>query len=409
MNLLLSLAWRNMWRNWRRTAIALAAIVLGVILLLFFDGLIKGSDQAIFGNAVRLYGGNLQVHAAGFRAKANRMPLLPLDNPEAVLQAVRAQPQVQSAALRINTAGVVSSRGNSLPVLITALDPAAEAPISMQAANIAQGRFLLPADGDAILIGEALAERLEVGVGDKLSLVGRSKSELMRQHTMTIVGIYDLGMPDAEKSAVFIPLIDGQQLYNLRGQATEAAIFLHQVGSEDQLMAQLQSQLPGSEVDTWQTLRPEIRQTLDSKLAFSSIFGMVVLFIASIGILNLLLMAVFERTREMGVLAALGMKRWQIMGLFLLEGALIGVVGAAIGCLLGALLIGLISQVGIDMSGASGLGEVMILMGSRLYPSITLADLLSRAVLVIFVAGLASLYPAWHASRKEPADALHHV
>lgn len=409
MNLLLSLAWRNMWRNWRRTAIALAAIVLGVILLLFFDGLIKGSDQAIFGNAVRLYGGNLQVHAAGFRAKANRMPLLPLDNPEAVLQAVRAQPQVQSAALRINTAGVVSSRGNSLPVLITALDPAAEAPISMQAANIAQGRFLLPADGDAILIGEALAERLEVGVGDKLSLVGRSKSELMRQHTMTIVGIYDLGMPDAEKSAVFIPLIDGQQLYNLRGQATEAAIFLHQVGSEDQLMAQLQSQLPGSEVDTWQTLRPEIRQTLDSKLAFSSIFGMVVLFIASIGILNLLLMAVFERTREMGVLAALGMKRRQIMGLFLLEGALIGVVGAAIGCLLGALLIGLISQVGIDMSGASGLGEVMILMGSRLYPSITLADLLSRAVLVIFVAGLASLYPAWHASRKEPADALHHV
>lgn len=409
MNLLLSLAWRNMWRNWRRTAIALTAIVLGVLLLLFFDGLIKGSDQAIFGNAVRLYGGNLQVHATGFRAKANRMPLLPLADPAAVLQAVLAQPQVQSAGLRINTAGIVTSRGSSLPVLITALDPAVEAPISMQAANIAQGRFLLPADGDAILIGEALAKRLEVGVGDKLSLVGRSKSELMRQHTMTIVGIYDLGMPDAEKGAVFIPLADGQQLYNLRGQATEAAIFLHQVGSEDQLMAQLQAQLPGSEVDTWQTLRPEIRQTLDTKLAFSSIFGMVVLFIASIGILNLLLMAVFERTREMGVLAALGMKRRQIMGLFLLEGALIGVVGGVVGCLLGALLIGLLGQIGIDMSGASGLGEVMVLMGSRLYPSITLADLLSRAVLVIVVAGLASLYPAWHASRKEPADALHHV
>ena len=389
MNLLLSLAWRNMWRNWRRTAIALTAIVLGVLLLLFFDGLIKGSDQAIFGNAVRLYGGNLQVHATGFRAKANRVPLLPLADPAAVLQAVLAQPQVQSAGLRINTAGIVTSRGSSLPVLITALDPAVEAPISMQAANIAQGRFLLPADGDAILIGEALAKRLEVGVGDKLSLVGRSKSELMRQHTMTIVGIYDLGMPDAEKGAVFIPLADGQQLYNLRGQATEAAIFLHQVGSEDQLMAQLQAQLPGSEVDTWQTLRPEIRQTLDTKLAFSSIFGMVVLFIASIGILNLLLMAVFERTREMGVLAALGMKRRQIMGLFLLEGALIGVVGGVVGCLLGALLIGLLGQVGIDMSGASGLGEVMVLMGSRLYPSITLADLLSRAVLVIVVAGLA--------------------
>src|SRR5215211_9140131 len=85
----IKLAWRNMWRNWRRTAIALIAIVLGLMLLLFFDGLIKGSDQAIFGNAVRLYGGNLQVHASGFRAKANRLPLLPLSNADAVIQAAR--------------------------------------------------------------------------------------------------------------------------------------------------------------------------------------------------------------------------------------------------------------------------------------------------------------------------------
>ena len=81
------LAWRNMWRNWRRTIIALIAMVLGVILLLFFDGFIKGSDQAIFGNAVRLYGGNIQVHAIGFRDKAARLPLIPLDNPDAVVQA----------------------------------------------------------------------------------------------------------------------------------------------------------------------------------------------------------------------------------------------------------------------------------------------------------------------------------
>ena len=117
----IQLAWRNVWRNWRRTAIALVAMVLGVILLLFFDGLIKGSDQAIFGNAVRLYGGNLQVHAAGFREKASRLPLLPLDNADAVIQAARAQPQVMAAAKRINTAGIVSSHGNALPVAITAI------------------------------------------------------------------------------------------------------------------------------------------------------------------------------------------------------------------------------------------------------------------------------------------------
>jgi ABC-type lipoprotein release transport system permease subunit len=405
----INLAWRNMWRNWRRTAIALVAIVLGITLLLFFDGLIKGSDQAIFGNAVRLYGGNLQVHASGFRAKANRLPLLPLENADAVIQAARAQPNVIAATMRIATAGIVSSHGNALPVAITAIEPAIEAPLSLQAENITQGRFLSDADGDAILIGQGLAERLEVGLGDRVTLLGRSKNELMRQHTMTIVGIYDLHTPEVEKGAVFIPLIDGQTLYNLRGQATEAAIFLQQVGTEDTVMSALQAQLPGYEVDSWQTLRPEIRQTLDSKFAFTSFIGIVVLIIAGIGILNLMLMAVFERTREMGVLAALGMKGRQIMGLFLLEGAFIGIVGAVIGCSLGALLIGWVGQVGISLSGASGMGEVMALLGDRLYPIITPADLLSRGALVIVIAAIASLYPAWQASRTEPAQALHHV
>lgn len=131
MSKAITLAWRNMWRNWRRTAIALIAIVLGLILLLFFDGLIKGSDQAIFGNAVRLYGGNLQVHAPGFRARASRMPLLPLEDADVVLQAARAQPNVEIATRRIATAGLVSSHGNSLPVAITAIEPSNEAPLSL--------------------------------------------------------------------------------------------------------------------------------------------------------------------------------------------------------------------------------------------------------------------------------------
>ena len=118
------MAWRNMWRNWRRTTIALVAIVLGLILLLFLDGMIKGSDQAIFGNAVRLYGGNVQVHAPGYRDKANRMPLLPLDDADAVVAAAEAQPEVVAAAKRINTGGLVSTRAGAFPVEITAIEPA---------------------------------------------------------------------------------------------------------------------------------------------------------------------------------------------------------------------------------------------------------------------------------------------
>src|SRR3972149_5300773 len=148
----IKLAWRNMWRNWRRTTIAVVAIVLGLILLLLMDGLIKGSDQAIFGNAVRLYGGNLQVHAPGYRDKAARLPMLPLDDPGAVVQAARALPEVIAVAERINTAGIIN-RGNSVPGGITAIQPDVEAPISLQAESVSQGRFLLPDDGGAIYIG----------------------------------------------------------------------------------------------------------------------------------------------------------------------------------------------------------------------------------------------------------------
>lgn len=405
----LKLAWRNMWRNWRRTAIALVAIVLGLILLLFMDGLIRGSDQAIFGNAVRLYGGNLMVHAPGYRAKASRLPLLPLEDADAVVQAARAQPHVVAAAKRIHTAGIASSREGTYAVEITGIEPEVEAPLSIQAQNIAEGRFLQADDGDAILIGKGLADRLQVATGDRLVLLGHSKNETMRQHTMTVVGIYDLKLAEIEKRLVFINLPDAQTLYNLRDQATEVSISLESVGQEDAAVAKLQPAVPAYEVDSWATLRPEIRQTLDSKMAFSSFFGFVVVLIASIGILNLMMMAVFERTREMGVLSALGMKGRRVMGLFLLEGTLIGAVGAALGCALGALLLALLGQVGIGFSFGGSMGEVTTLMGSRLYPSIVWTDIVTRGVVVILIAALASFYPAWQASHKEPAEALHHV
>ncbi len=135
------MAWRNMWRNWRRTAIALTAIVLGLILLLFLNGMIQGSDQGIYGNAVRLYGGNIQVHAPGYRVKANRMPLLPLADPAAVVAAAQAQPQVVAANQRITTGGLVSTRAGSFPVKIIAVEPSGEEPHSLQAENITGGRY----------------------------------------------------------------------------------------------------------------------------------------------------------------------------------------------------------------------------------------------------------------------------
>ena len=406
----IKLAWRNMWRNWRRTSIALVAIVLGLVLLLLLNSVIKGSDQAIFGNAVKVYGGAVQVHAPGYRVKANRMPLLPLENPEGVVQAALAQPTVIAAAQRIHTGGIIANGDESRPVAITAIQPSVEAPVSVQAANVAQGRFLTDGEGDAIFIGRGLAEEIGATVGDRVTLLGHSKYESMRQRTVTIVGIYDLGSRDLEKSTAFITLEEAQSLFNLNDQATEVAVSLAGVNDEAAVIPALQAALPGYEVDSWKTLKPELSETMATKQVFVEIIGLIVIMIASIGILNLQLMAVFERTREMGVLAALGMKGRQIMALFLAEGTLIGVVGAVIGCLAGVGLVLLIRQAGgIYFGFTSGLGEITALMGDRLMPALSVSDVVSRGIIVAIIAAIASLYPAWQASRKEPADALHHV
>ncbi len=406
----LKMAWRNMWRNWRRTLIATVAIVLGLILLVFMDAMIAGSDQAIYSNSVRLYGGNLQVHSPGYRAKASRMPVLPLANAEIVLETVSAQPQVVAASMRINTGGMVSNHRDAVPVAITAIQPEREAPVSLIAENITEGRYLDPADEDAILIGRELADLLGAQVGDRVILLGQRKDESMRQATMTIAGIYDLGLGEAEKGTVFINLSQAQVLYNLRGQATEVTAMLERVGQEGNLVPVLQSALPAYEVDTWDSLRPELQETLAMKSTFTSIFGFIVVMIAAIGIFNLMMMAVYERTREMGVMAAMGMKSRQLLGLFLMEGFMIGIFGAVIGCIAAWMLVWAVAQVGIDFSSlTSEMDETVALMGSRLYPAIELSKIIGYGVAVVFIAALATLYPAWQAARQEPAEALHYV
>ncbi|KAA3657983.1 MAG: ABC transporter permease [Chloroflexi bacterium] len=415
MNKLIKMAWRNMWRNWRRTLIASIAIILGMVLLIFMDALIAGSDQAIYGNAVRMYGGNVQVHAPGYREKSDRLPLLPLADSETVVETIesmKSPEEILSTSKRINTGGMVSTGAGNYPVVITAIEPDKEAPVSLFAENISNGRFLSNEDGDAVILGRGLADLLEVGVGDRVMVVGRRLNESMRQRNMTIVGIYNLGMEEIERGTVFINLPTAQTLYNLRDQETEVVVSLEKVGQESILIADLQEQLPEYEVDSWDTLSPEIRQALESKSAATGILGMLVVLIASIGILNLMLMAVYERTREMGVLAALGMKGRQITTLFLLEGTFIGVFGAVMGVIAGGLLVAAVAQNGIDIGSltesAQG-AEVYALMGDRMYPALSATTTFSYALLVVIISAVASFFPAWQASRQEPAEALHHI
>ncbi len=227
---------------------------------------------------------------------------------------------------------------------------------------------------------------------------------------MTVAGIFNLGMGDAEEGLVFISLAEAGDLYNLRDQATEVTIALRTVGTEDQVISDLQSALQGYEVDSWLTLNPGLTSSMELSQQIVGVFGYILIAIACIGILNLMMMAVYERTREMGVLAALGLKGRQVMEIFLLEGALIGLVGAVIGCTLGWLaILAFNASGGYDLTAYSDMGEVYALMGNAIYASVDPLGILQQGVIVVAMTTLAALIPSWQAARKEPAEALHYL
>jgi ABC-type lipoprotein release transport system permease subunit len=406
----LRLAWRNVWRQRRRTLIVVLAIGLGMALMMMYDGLIAGFEQAIYGNAVNVLGGNIQIHPQGYRDQAGgQSALTPLTNGEAIVAAAAAQPHVVTASRRIQTSGLVSSREGAFGVNIVGIEPERERPASLIAKNVKDGRDLNAGDRDAILIGRGLADATGVGVGDRITLAGRTAHDQMRQRTMTVIGIFDVGMPDIEKRTLYMSLGEAQELYGLGPASTEVAITLDQIGREQIVMDALRPSLGGAEAETWATQFPELQQAISTKGGVMNVFSVIILLIAGIGIMNLLLMAVHERTREIGLLGALGLKPRQISLLFVLEGAFMGLIGLAFGLALGLILNGVLGRVGIDYSRFSSLTEYTALINGSIYPTLGLEQLPQRALTVLIIAVLASFYPAREAARNEPAKALHHV
>ena len=420
MQLYLRLAWRNVWRHRRRTINIVLAMSLSLGLMMWYDGLIDGFNDAIYGNAIRVLGGNIQIHAAGYREKVDSNPLLPLTNDAAVVQTALADPNVISATRRIQTSGLLSNREGAFGVSIIGIDPDAEAapikegidagkPLSLIAQNIKEGAWLTADGGDVILIGRGMADVMNVKVGDRITMVGSDVHKQNRQRTMTVVGIYDIGIPSLERQTVYISLAEAQALFGLEGQSTEIQINIKRLGEENKVVSALAPALPGYEVESWNKNYPELETAINSKGAAMTIFGIIIICIAAIGILNLLLMAVYERTREIGLLGAMGLKPREIGALFVLEGALIGMIGAAAGVVVGLIINGIFTRVGLDYGDFSSITDYMALINSRIYPSLGLKNLAWRAGTVVIISTLAAFIPAREASHREPAEALHYV
>lgn len=398
------MAYRDLVRNKRRTVITFVAIALGLTLVIFMNGLITGMLNNMLKDTIRLDSGHVQVRAESYEVvKSSLLAKDLLNNPDEIAARAEAMPEVQSVSPILWAGGVLGTASESTNVRVSGIDPTS-AIFDPIREGLRAGEFLSENGRGEILIGRRLADELNVTVGDRINLAVGTSDGLPQEGVFTIVGLIDTGFPGIDNANVFLSLAQAQSITGSGNRASTVRILLHDVEDTEVVVAALQT--PGTAVLDWQQLNEFIMTTMELGSAFYAILYAIIFLVVAVIIANTLLMSVFERTREMGILAALGMKGRQIMTMFLFEAVILGLIGCFFGIILGGILVYYFSINGIffgDLGDAAG----DMAFGSYLYTALVPVNLFVMAFWMIVVVVIVSLYPAWYAARLEPVEALH--
>jgi ABC-type lipoprotein release transport system permease subunit len=403
------IAYRDLGRNRRRSVLTLVAVALGLALLIVISGLLEGATQGSLANSIRLQTGHVQVRGESYdEDKVSLAWEDLLDNPQGLAAQAQALEGVRVATPMLWASGVLGVRDRSVGVQVFGLDPLSEAHAPIREALVA-GEFLAADDRSGILMGQRLAESLGLTVGSQVSLLVSTADEQPDEAIFTIRGLYATGVASYDRTTVFMPLLKAQAFTRTGERASAILMLLHRREDADAVAAALR--VPGPMAQevrtlTWRDLNKVLLQSVEAGAAILDLMNLVVLAVVAVIIANTLLMAVFERMREMGILAALGMKGWQILTMFVLEAGTLGLAGIAAGLVLGGLGVAYLGTVGLPIGEAAAAGTEIVTYGSTLYARFSLSDAASLSVTSLAITLLASLYPAWFAARMEPIEAL---
>jgi len=404
----LSLAWRNIWRNPRRTAVILVAIVIGVWCMVFLGALMRGMMVEMVHNGIATLTGHIQIHHKGYNAD----PVIEnsMRDPEQAFKALeKALPPGSLWTARVRVNAVANNARHNAGVTLVGIDPRTEAKVSFIGKAVSDGEYLKQGDDYGILVGHALMEKFETRLGHKLIMMSQDTGKQIASRAFRIQGVYRAEQRSTEKLYVFVTKPAAQAMLKMGSSLSEISVLLPEGASPAAVAAKLRSLLPKSfEVLTWRQLLPILNGYLEMMDSFVVIWYVVVFVAMGFGIVNTTLMAVFERIREFGLLKSLGLKPGGIIKGVMAESFFLLVIGLALGNALGLISVWALSFHGIDLS-ALAQGAEYFGMGRVIIPEVHLKDLVT-ANLVVFVLGLlVSLYPAAKAARFTPVEALGHT
>jgi len=406
------MAWRNIWRNPRRTFLTAAAIAFASLLLIFMISFQFGSYETMINTSVKIQAGHIQLQAQGYQDKKEIRQVVP--DPEKIGRILDTIPAVQAHTPRATAFALVSSRDRTYGVLVVGIDPVQEAQVSTLANLIRTGNYLTSDDYDKALIGKLLAKNLNINTGDELTILGQGRDGSIAAAIVQIEGIYSSGLDDFDRSAIHIPLKTFQDVFTMQGAVHEVVVIGESLSDVPMIKAAIVKQLDTKGQSEhlvaldWQELMPGLVEAIKLDLISGLIFYGILVLVVAFSILNTFLMAIFERTREFGVMMAIGTTPGRLTKLLLIESISLTALGILAGMVLGAVITFYFQVHGLDFAGSSELLSQFGITG-RMYPKLTLLSLLIGPGLVMAITSLAALYPALKIRRLKPVEALTHT
>ena len=402
----LVIALRNIGRNGRRSLITIFSIAFGLGAIIFLWGYIDGAHLQLKENFTGLFTGHLQIHAAGFE-KTGALTRV-IDNPAPLEALLGRQHGISAFCLRVRTDAFFRTPANSTGGLLVGIDPVKEPQVSKIGSTLRTGRFLRPGDTKAVVLGQSMAESLKAALGDEVVIMAQGSGGSVVGMTLRVAGIMKTGVPEIDKGMALAALGDVQGLLGLEKGVTDVVVRTRSLSRLDETAKALRKDLAGKglEMVTWAQISPILQQWIDFDEAFAYVFLLIVLIVIVAGILNTILMAMLERTREFGVMLALGTRDYQLAFMVGAESFFLGLMGLAAGIALGLASVLLFARIGVPVSGSVKEALAAFFISDVVYPVVEWSHLASNSLIVLATSMLISLYPAWRASRLKPAEAM---
>lgn len=406
--MLIKLAWRNLWRNKLRTSIMLFAMVFGLIGVASMIGFMNGMYGNMIDNAIAWQTSNIQIHRSEYINEPEiNDTIIGL---EQIIEQLRDMPDVSAWSARFIADGMVASARSTRGVKINGIDLEAEAKVTPLVSHIIEGEWLSEQGRNPVLVSSKTADRLRLRVGSKVVLTFTDAANDVSGAAFRVRGIFKSPSSSFDESNVYVRRSDLSALAHIDG-VHEIAIVVNEATPSSNIVtqavkAQLQTQT--SKLNTirdWQQIQPMLATMIKQTGTSTAIILGIFVSAMGLGIVNIMLMSVFERTREFGVLMAVGMQKHKVFLLIMLETSLLGMSGALLGVGICAVLMMLLQTTGISLNSmAEGLGAFGV--DTTIYPRVSFGEYQLIFLTVVAASFLAALYPARQILKQRPADAM---